>query len=302
MMSPSKTTSTLPTVKPSPSKRQKMEDEDDESVSTKKEIKHEVLDNSGNENNDDFLEEENVEEQDQKRRKAPVQLRVGDIFRMAHFGTNHRPGPKDFESGTSGSGSCPFPRETDPNVISRRAKQIEYGKGTAEYKEYIQTIARDERLPQHPKTPNMHRKYSRRAWDGLIRLWRCNLHIWDQDPQEQEASRLHHLRSRPPRNTSESFSTGDGESTSTASSVMGEGDGSCFSEAEDLDQTIVKVDISTGIKVKGEIKSEEPEQKVSASAAANRSWYDETLEFEEDYLDLDDPSQDEFEVKVKTEV
>lgn len=43
---------------------------------------------------------------------------------------------------------------------------------------------RDQRKADHPRTPPKHIKYSRRAWDGLIRVWRQKLHHWD--PEEGE--------------------------------------------------------------------------------------------------------------------
>lgn len=46
---------------------------------------------------------------------------------------------------------------------------------------------REDRRPIHPKTPPLRRKYSRRAWDGLIKQWRLNLHIWT-DPANAKAS------------------------------------------------------------------------------------------------------------------
>lgn len=33
----------------------------------------------------------------------------------------------------------------------------------------------------------MHRKYSRRAWDGLVKQWRLNLHCWSQKAQDSGA-------------------------------------------------------------------------------------------------------------------
>lgn len=37
----------------------------------------------------------------------------------------------------------------------------------------------DERTKDHPQTPNKHLKYSRRAFDGLIKIWRKELHKFD---------------------------------------------------------------------------------------------------------------------------
>nr|CAD7204853.1 unnamed protein product [Timema douglasi] len=36
-----------------------------------------------------------------------------------------------------------------------------------------------ERVRGHPRTPPKHLKYSRRAWDGMVRIWRQQLHLWD---------------------------------------------------------------------------------------------------------------------------
>jgi len=43
-------------------------------------------------------------------------------------------------------------------------------------------VFREQRLPFHPRTPELTRKFSRRAWDGLIRQWRLNLHCWSEFP------------------------------------------------------------------------------------------------------------------------
>ncbi|XP_057669972.1 histone RNA hairpin-binding protein [Diorhabda carinulata] len=69
--------------------------------------------------------------------------------------------------------------ETDPVVLSRRQKQIDYGKNTLGYDNYIQKVPKRERGPDDPKTPNKYIQYSRRAWDGLIKQWRLQLHKYD---------------------------------------------------------------------------------------------------------------------------
>lgn len=92
-------------------------------------------------------------------------------------------------------------RETDPSIIARRQKQIDFGKNTIGYELYLENVpkyvlficlfiinilllflfSRHKRTKQHPKTPPKNLKFTRRAWDGLVKNWRVKLHCWDPD-------------------------------------------------------------------------------------------------------------------------
>uniref|UniRef100_UPI00358F24A6 oocyte-specific histone RNA stem-loop-binding protein 2-like isoform X2 n=1 Tax=Myxine glutinosa TaxID=7769 RepID=UPI00358F24A6 len=75
--------------------------------------------------------------------------------------------------------------EKDPKIHARRLKQLQYGWNTIGYRLYRQSVPRHLRISSlHPQTPDRHRVMSRRCWDGLVRVWRRDLHVWDpvQEP------------------------------------------------------------------------------------------------------------------------
>lgn len=81
--------------------------------------------------------------------------------------------------GSSQSSRKPIEYEKDLAILERRQKQIDYGKNTLGYENYLKQVSRDQRTNDHPKTPPKHIKYSRRAWDGVVKVWRKQLHCYD---------------------------------------------------------------------------------------------------------------------------
>jgi len=69
-----------------------------------------------------------------------------------------------------------FDKETDEAVLSRREKQIAYGKNSVDYDRYTEMVAKDNRKDRMPRTPIKHKKYSRRQWDGLVKDWKQQIH------------------------------------------------------------------------------------------------------------------------------
>lgn len=68
---------------------------------------------------------------------------------------------------------------TDSHKLAQRQKQIDFGKATAGYRAYVQSVPKSKRSKQHPKTPDIHADVSKRRFDGRLRQWRRALHRWD---------------------------------------------------------------------------------------------------------------------------
>ncbi|KAF9822664.1 hypothetical protein SFRURICE_012443 [Spodoptera frugiperda] len=95
-----------------------------------------------------------------------------------------RPNSKSESEKKESTPRKPLELETDPLVLRRRQKQIDYGKNTVGYYNYTTHVKYEERTKDHPKTPDKFAKYSRRSWDTLIRLWRKKLHEYDVDGED----------------------------------------------------------------------------------------------------------------------
>uniref|UniRef100_A0A7S1J603 Histone RNA hairpin-binding protein RNA-binding domain-containing protein n=1 Tax=Eutreptiella gymnastica TaxID=73025 RepID=A0A7S1J603_9EUGL len=74
---------------------------------------------------------------------------------------------------------APPPIETDERRLMQRRKQVEFGKVTEGYKNYLKLRPRERRTKHEPQTPNALQKCSKRSWDGQIRKWRQQLHKYD---------------------------------------------------------------------------------------------------------------------------
>lgn len=85
---------------------------------------------------------------------------------------------------------------TDPKKIQQRKKQIDLGKDTKGYYNYIRLIPKHKRSRDykvHPRTPDHTQAISNRNWQGQTRVWREALHKFDDVIIENENFRIYPL-------------------------------------------------------------------------------------------------------------
>ncbi len=62
-------------------------------------------------------------------------------------------------------------KETDPHRLAQRQKQIDYGKNTLGYQNYIAAVPKAKRDKfTHPSTPDINNPVGKRQWDGLVSI------------------------------------------------------------------------------------------------------------------------------------
>jgi hypothetical protein len=72
----------------------------------------------------------------------------------------------------------------DEQRLVQRQKQIDYGYRTVGYLRYRLLVPKEKRKPEHPRTPKKAQGCSKRSWDGQLKKWRRDLHLWDPDNME----------------------------------------------------------------------------------------------------------------------
>ena len=131
---------------------------------------------------DDEVENKNLSMNRQSR--GPRQCRIKNSYSPSKISRRGKRSHRHDSSGSSRtssiSSSTPREPETDPVILERRQKQIDYGKNTLDYDTYSKKVPKETRPYFLPKTPEKNLKYSRRQWDGSIKAWKLRVHDWNK--------------------------------------------------------------------------------------------------------------------------
>merc|ERR1712013_763165 len=76
--------------------------------------------------------------------------------------------------------------EEDFHRITQRMRQIDIGKATDGYRNYLERVPRAQRKPHHPRTPNPRQKMPNKWWKKAINKWRKALHAFDDGTKQNQ--------------------------------------------------------------------------------------------------------------------
>jgi Histone RNA hairpin-binding protein RNA-binding domain len=105
---------------------------------------------------------------------------------------------------------------------------------------------------EHPQTPNPHVRRSKRAFEGLLTVWRRQLHAWDPPVSSDEVLAM---PLAPAVDTSQGFTDGDSSSSATAMDVVGSEDAVTSGTAATAAVTAAAVAAATAVAVSRELSA-----------------------------------------------
>eukprot|EP00484_Ammonia_sp_Unknown_P021022 CAMPEP_0197034936 /NCGR_PEP_ID=MMETSP1384-20130603/12857_1 /TAXON_ID=29189 /ORGANISM="Ammonia sp." /LENGTH=198 /DNA_ID=CAMNT_0042464911 /DNA_START=604 /DNA_END=1200 /DNA_ORIENTATION=+ len=70
-------------------------------------------------------------------------------------------------------------------------RQVDIGKNTPEYQNYLKSVPKHQREAHHPRTPNARQKMPNKWWKTAVNRWRKALHAFDLDAPVSNESGTH---------------------------------------------------------------------------------------------------------------
>ncbi|GAX74534.1 hypothetical protein CEUSTIGMA_g1983.t1 [Chlamydomonas eustigma] len=90
-------------------------------------------------------------------------------------------------------GACHSPGIRSADDVHRQMqwqKQIDYGKNTLGYQNYLNLVPKELRKRGDPVTPDASQDISKKRFDGQIRAWRRSLHEYDENSNAEESTQI----------------------------------------------------------------------------------------------------------------
>jgi hypothetical protein len=110
--------------------------------------------------------------------------------RVTRSGSRRSSRHQQHQQQRSAATRTPAEMESQMDVLKRRQKDLDYGKNTIGYQNYVDQVPKHQRTRYQPVTPDKFRKMPRRSWDNLIKMWRRQLHQYDPTDGEDQETEL----------------------------------------------------------------------------------------------------------------